>query len=134
MPSFNTALCYKAKTLDGRVTLYGATYEHRDAIKAAGGKWDPKEKHWCFPSGTDINFLPAGVLYVPPTAEELKARAAAAAAAAAAYVPPRRVSRDGRCCDHAEVFFPSDDPYAHYGPCHYRCKYHGVSKSNYSGT
>jgi hypothetical protein len=130
---------HKAVNPDKSFRLYGNTYPYRDLIRAAGGKWNAKDKEWVMPADTDLCFLPAGVLYVPPSAEEIAAERAklqrqAAELAAAAKIPPRRPPRDGRCCDHAEAYWPSDDPYAHYGPAQYRCKYHGLSRSNYSGT
>ncbi len=109
---------FLAVQADGRIMVYGSTYDHRDSIRAHGGRWNPADKAWYLPAGTDTSFLPS-----PP--------APAKPVVAAAYLPRRR---DGRCCDKATAFFPSDDPYAHYGPLHYRCELHGVSKSNYSGT
>lgn len=116
---------FKAAGPDGRVMLYGNTYPYREVIRAAGGKWDATDKAWYLPAGTHTDFLPATAMFsgVAPKV--------APAPIAAVVVPCRR---DGRCCEKAVSFFPSDDPYAHYGPAHYRCDSHGVTKSNYSGT
>ncbi len=119
-----SAFIFKVTSADKRIMLYGNTYPHREAIRAAGAKWDAKDKAWYLPAGTSTSFLPAGVIgnEAPPMPAVLPA---------ACYAPPRR---DGRCCDSAVAFFPSDDPYAHYGPLHYRCTHHGEVRSNYSGT
>ena len=112
---------HTAVQADGRIMVYGNTYEHRVAIRAHGGKWDPTNKTWYLPAGTDTSFLPKP----PPPPKPV-------ITTYATRTVPRR--RDGSCCDKAVAFFPSDDPYAHYGPFHYRCELHGVSKSSYSGT
>ncbi len=122
VPCPMSAFIFKVTTHDGRVMLYGNTYPHREVIRGAGAKWDAKDKAWYLPAGTDTGFLPAGVI-----GNEVQPKPAPVP-----YVAPRR--RDGRCCDGAIAFFPSDDPYAHYGPLHYRCEHHGTSRSNYSGT
>ena len=109
---------FQAVQADGRIMVYGGTYDYREAIRTRGGKWNAAEKAWYLPAGTDTTFLPPEP--VPPKP------------AVTVYSVPRR--RDGRCCEKAVSFFPSDDPYAHYGPLHYRCESHGISKSNYSGT
>ena len=99
---------------DGRIQLGGGTYPLREQIRALGGRWNPAERVWTLPAGTDTAFVdPKPVVSV-------------------VLPPPRR--RDGRCCDAAVIFWPSDDPYAHYGPASYRCADHGVCRSNYSGT
>ena len=108
---------FQAIQADGRIMVYGGTYDYREAIRAHGGKWNAAEKAWYLPAGADTSFL-------PPEPKPV----------VAAYVPPAPRRRDGRCCDKAVSYFPSDDPYAHYGPLHYRCESHGISKSNYSGT
>jgi hypothetical protein len=113
-----TSYVHKATTLDGRVMLYGNTYPHREAIRGAGGKWDATDKAWYLPAGTELSFLPADALYVP-------------------YVPkpmPVARSRDGRCCAHAEAYWPNTGPYSHYDPPHFRCATHGECRSTYSGT
>jgi hypothetical protein len=98
---------------DGRIQLSGGTFSIKDQIRARGGRWDPTERVWILPAGTDTTFT-------------------VAVAPVAVLPPPRR--RDGRCCDAAVAFWPSDDPYAHYGPASYRCAAHGVGRSTYSGT
>jgi hypothetical protein len=115
-----SAAIFQAVQADGRIMVYGGTYDYREAIRTHGGKWNAAEKAWYLPAGTDTSFLPPlPVVVVAPKP------------VVAVYAPRRR---DGRCCDKATAFFPSDDPYAHYGPLHYRCESHGVSRSNYSGT
>jgi hypothetical protein len=113
---------------DGRIRLSGGTFPIKDQIRARGGRWDPAARVWTLPAGTDTTFIPP-----PPLtrAEALEIYYTRVAPAMAAFRAPRR---DGRCCDAAEAYWPSTDPYAHYGPCHYRCATHGESRSNYSGT
>ncbi len=101
---------------DGRQELKGSTYDRRDEIRALGGRWNPATKTWTVPADKDVTAI---LVPLPPPV---------------AYVPPPRRSRGGRCCDAAELFFASSDPYAHYGPASYRCVHHGVSHSTYSGT
>jgi hypothetical protein len=42
---------------DGRISLTGQTFEIKDRIKAAGGRWDAAAKSWSLPAGTDLAFL-----------------------------------------------------------------------------
>jgi hypothetical protein len=109
-----------------QVMLYGNTYPHREAIRTAGGKWDAKDRCWYLPEGTDVGFLPAGALYIPPSVSLVPV--------VAPVIVPRRRTRDGACCEHATAYWPDTGPYSHYGPATYRCVHHGESRSNYSGT
>lgn len=144
---------------DGRIQLSGGTYPIKDQIRAHGGRWNPVERVWTLPAGTDTAFLAVPVAPAAPVAAAPKLSASAealyraiykdrtppitkaladfletqvlVAAATVAHAPRRR---DGRCCDHATAFWPSTDPYAHYGPAHYRCPHHGETRGTYSGT
>jgi hypothetical protein len=131
---------------DGRIELSGGTYPLRETIRAHGGRWNPADRVWTLPAGTDMSF-------VPP---------APAAAAVAAAAPPRtyvfpvciphkskpreewtleewhayvraNYSKNrgyvGACCRHATPY--EDHPY---GPINYRCEKHGVTRNSYSGT
>ena len=113
---------------DGRIQLSGGTFGIKDQIRAHGGRWNPAERVWTLPAGTDTAFATEAVPV--ETAAEIYARVSAAVAI---YRPARR---DGRCCSSATAFWPSSatDPYAHYGPAHYRCPHHGETRSSYTGT
>jgi hypothetical protein len=104
---------------DGRIQLSGGTFGIKDQIRAHGGRWNPAERVWTLPAGTDTAFVSV------ETAAEIYARVSAAVAM---YRPARR---DGRCCSSATAFWPSTD---HYGPAHYRCPHHGETRSSYTGT
>jgi len=117
---------------DGRIQLAGGTYPIKDQIRAHGGRWNPAERVWTLPAGTDTAFTeavavaaPSGALPKPETAAEIYRRVAAAVA------PFKAPCRDGRCCSAASAFWPTDDPY---GPAHYRCPHHGETRATYSGT
>jgi hypothetical protein len=48
----------KTDTLsDGRIGVTGDTFPIKDRIKAAGGRWNPADKSWALPAGTDLAFL-----------------------------------------------------------------------------
>lgn len=144
---------------DGRIQLSGGTYPIKDQIRAHGGRWNPVERVWTLPAGTDTSFVVAApaapaapVPVVAPSVAPPKLSAAAEAVLQLKFVKrpaaitaeladylertaiallhaPRR--RDGRCCDHATAFWPADD---HYGPACYRCLLHGETRGTYSGT
>jgi hypothetical protein len=121
---------------DGRIMVYGGTYDHREAIRAHGGKWNAAEKAWYLPAGTETSFLPAPpkpVAAAPRirTLPAAKPREEWTADEWSAYVAAQYRARRyvvGRCCKHAESFWD----YA-MGPTHYRCERHGVTKCNYTG-
>ena len=113
---------------DGRIQLAGGTYPIKDQIRARGGLWNPAERVWTLPAGTDTAFvavMPAAAASKPKTAAEIYRRVAAAVA------PFKAPCRDGRCCSAAAAFWPADD---YYGPAHYRCPHHGETRATYSGT
>jgi hypothetical protein len=124
---------------DGRIQLAGGTYPIKDQIRARGGLWNPAERVWTLPAGTDTAFvaaasaataprmavMPAAAASKPETAAEIYRRVAAAVA------PFKAPCRDGRCCSAAAAFWPADD---YYGPAHYRCPHHGETRATYSGT
>lgn len=142
---------------DGRIQLSGGTFGIKDQIRAHGGRWNPAERVWTLPAGTDTSFVP--VAAPPPAPPKLSASAEAMyraiykdrlppltpaladfletqvliAAATLARAAPRR---DGRCCSAATAYWPSSatDPYAHYDPPHYRCPHHGETRGSYTGT
>ena len=139
---------------DGRIQLSGGTYPIKDQIRAHGGRWNPVERVWTLPAGTDTSFVPVAPAAPVAAAPKLSASAEAlyraiykdrtppitkaladfletqvlVAAATVAHAPRRR---DGRCCAAATAFWPADD---HYGPAHYRCPHHGETRGTYSGT
>ena len=119
---------------DGRIQLSGGTYPLKDQIRALGGRWNPAERVWTLPAGTDTSFTavpvtaPSGAPSKPPALTREEALAIYSRVAAT-LAPP--VRRDGRCCASAVAFWPADDLY---GPARYRCPHHGERRSNYSGT
>ncbi len=97
---------------DGRIKLYGNTYPHRAAIRSLGGTWDPTNKVWYLPAGTDTHSLP---IWQPPPPP-----------------PPRPLARRGYrgpCCAHAVAY----EEYWQ-GPLQYRCSVHGGTRNDYTGT
>jgi hypothetical protein len=115
---------------DGRLELSGGTYDRRTEIRALGGRWNPATKTWTLPAGTDVTSLEKPLPPPPPPPPST-------AAAAAAAVPPR-IRRTGAwrgysgpCCAAATSFSDADNPY---GPIHYRCVHHGVTRNSYTGT
>jgi len=42
---------------DFTVKLSGGTFPYKEAIKAAGGLWDPSTKSWTVAVSTDLSFL-----------------------------------------------------------------------------
>ena len=74
----------KTDTLsDGRIGVTGQTFDIKDRLKAAGGKWHPEDKVWYLPAGTDLAFL-RDPLPPPP--------------------PPVRTRPWNACCDAARVY------------------------------
>lgn len=117
---------------DGRIMVYGNTYDHRVAIRAHGGKWDPANKTWFLPAGTDTSFLPAPPPVVPKPIPAPKTREEWTAAEWAAYVWAQRRARRyvvGACCAHAKSYHDHEQ-----GPTHYRCERHGETRCDYTGT
>lgn len=139
---------------DGDIQLSGGTFKHKDAIKAAGGKWNKDTKTWTVPFDADLSFLPS----VAPAAAAVAAPAPAPAPAplirALPYggyvvIAPKHKPREewtaaewqshvllnsrrgyiGQCCENATPFYDYEQ-----GPTHYRCEKHGVTKSSYAGT
>jgi len=100
---------------DGRIQLSGATYPVHDQIKARGGRWNPAERVWVLPAGSDTTFVAPVV--APP----------AAPPAAPLFV---RRDRLGRCCSAAVGRIDAENPC---GPMWFDCKVHGSVKSNYTG-
>jgi hypothetical protein len=49
--------------------VQGDTYRHKDAIRAAGGRWDGERKHWTVPASVAAS-LPAGLTAVPHSQTE----------------------------------------------------------------
>ena len=124
---------------DGRISVHGGTFPYKDAIKARGGTWDPTNKMWYLPAGTDTGFLPVLPPLPPMPARTYTIRAAPAGPSksrelwtaeewAAYVITHRRRGFIGRCCSKAEAFWD----YAQ-GPTHYRCERHGITKSDYTG-
>lgn len=107
---------------DGTLVLTGGTYEFRQAIKERGGRWNPAEKSWTLPAGTDVGFLK------PPAAPP----AAAPPLRPLLEVFPPLVRRDrlGRCCAAARQEFDAVCPQ---GPMWWVCATHGRERSTYGG-
>ncbi len=141
----------KLETLeDGRIRLSGGTFPIKDQIRARGGRWDPAARVWTLPAGTDLAFAGLDKIaedralcdriaaeWAAKRAEEARKMEELIAyyrASGLAKVAPSIPTRRGPCCSKAETFWPSTDPYAHYGPCHYRCATHGESRDTYTGT
>lgn len=102
------------KTLeDGRKELSGRTFDYKDQIKAAGGRWDPDRKVWTIPAEAKMDFLPPPPPPPPP---------------AVRYVPRSRSKIRGPCCSEAVAF--ESRPY---GPICYRCAKHGLTHNDYCG-
>jgi hypothetical protein len=107
---------------DGRIVLSGKTFDIKDKIKELKGIWNPEEKTWTLPAGTDISWLrPPKPAAQPPV--DLWG------GVSAHYY--RRPDRSGRCCASA---VPQLDPVCPQGPMIYVCAAHGNRKSNYAGT
>ena len=104
---------------DGRTVLSGKTFDIKDKIKELKGMWNPEEKTWTLPAGTDISWLR------PPAPPK-----PAAVPLQPVYRPLRR-DKLGRCC--AAAVFKLDDINP-YGPMVCHCATHGVYKSDYAGT
>jgi hypothetical protein len=81
---------------DGQIQLSGKTYNYREAIKTAGGRWKAAEKVWILPVGTNTGFL--GLV----SAEEL------------------RLSQGDRCCLKC---MPEEEYWQ--GPWWWNCSIHG---------
>jgi hypothetical protein len=43
-------------TLNG-ILISGKTYDVKEQLKALGGVWQPEEKSWLLPSGTDLSTI-----------------------------------------------------------------------------
>ena len=115
---------------DGRVQLSGGTFDIRDQIRARGGRWDPAARVWILPAGTDTAF--ATVVVPPAPKPKPVPREEWTLAEWRAYVATHtRRGYIGSCCSHATGFTDAGNPY---GPTHYRCERHGVTRSSYSGT
>ena len=67
----------------------GKTYDVKEQLKALGGVWQPEEKSWLLPSGTDMS-----TITLP---------ASAPAASAPAAVPQAKSKPSWVCCDDARV-------------------------------
>jgi hypothetical protein len=107
------------KTLeDGKKELSGKTFDHREQIKAAGGRWDPDRKVWTLPAEAKLDFLPTAP---PPKAATLKP-------ATPIYVPRSRSKFRGPCCSSAVAY--ESRPY---GPICYRCPHHGQIINDWCG-
>jgi hypothetical protein len=130
-----SAPIFQAVQPDGRIMVYGGTYDYRDAIRAHGGRWDADTRAWYLPAGTDTAFLPpepASVAVAPkPVPLAVKPREEWTATEWASYVFAMRSARRyvvGACCTHAQSFYD----YAQ-GPTHYRCARHGETRCDYAG-
>ncbi len=124
---------------DGRISVHGGTFPYKDAIKSRGGTWDPTNKMWYLPAGTDTRFLPVLPPLPPMPAHTYTIRVARPGPSKPreewtadewqTYVAHhRRRGFIGRCCTKAEPFWEYT-----MGPTHYKCERHGITTSNYTG-
>lgn len=128
-----SAPVFQAVQPDGRIMVYGGTYEYREALRTHGGRWNAGERAWYLPAGTDTAFLPAEPKPVvpKPVVWAPKSREDWTAAEWASYVWAQRRARRyavGRCCSHATAFWDYEQ-----GPTHYRCERHGMTRCDYTG-
>jgi hypothetical protein len=121
------------KTLeDGKKELSGKTFDHREQIKAAGGRWDPDRKVWTLPAEAKLDFLPAAQtapLKAAPQTAPLRplAREEWSREHWQNYCLRQR-GNCGPCCKHATAY--ESRPY---GPICYRCPRHGETINNWCG-
>ncbi len=114
---------------DGRFTLSGRTFDYKELIKAAGGKWDPATKTWTLEAVAE-----AGLMFlVPPPPKPLplvpkpRAREDWTAEEWTRYCLRKR-GNVGPCCRHATAH--ESRPY---GPICYNCPRHGYTHNSYTG-
>lgn len=96
-----------SKQADGATVVTGRTYDYKELLKAAGGRWDSAARAWTLPASADLSPFAA-----------LQQRTV-------------RRSYSGRCCSAAVPTFDDENPQ---GPMIYRCAEHGSHKSSYCGT
>lgn len=108
--------------LDGQIQISGKTFDHKDKIKAiAGAKWNPAEKCWTVPVGSNISALmdpSVKYVYRDPGPNMW------------AYDRMRDVRRR-ECCKKCTREFDDFNPQ---GPMWFVCPDHGKWKSDYDGS
>jgi len=103
----------KITNTDNGIQLSGATYDRRDAIKAAGGRWDPAARVWTLPTGTDTTFLSVPLPCLPKPK-------------VAVVVPIFGWDGLSRCCDQSRgVPISAGDVQ---GPWYWSCPCHGKGR------
>jgi hypothetical protein len=113
------------KTLeDGRKELSGRTFNYKDQIKAAGGRWDPDRKVWALSAEAKMDFLPPP----PPPPPKPKPREQWTREEYQNWLARSRSKIRGPCCSEAVAF--ESRPY---GPICYRCAKHGLTRNDYCG-
>ena len=103
------------------IRISGSTFDHKDKIKAiAGAKWNPAEKCWTVPLGSDLSTLIRPVeryMYRDPGPNM--------------WVFDRlRDVRRRECCSKCKREFDDFNPQ---GPMWFVCPVHGKWKSDYTG-
>lgn len=117
---------------DGRIKLSGKTFAIKDTIKEHKGIWNPDDKSWNFPKGTDLSWVKQAVADARAVAAEERAASRTAwLNYCAKQIRPVQRSRTGRCCSAA---VPTLDPVCPQGPMIYVCAAHGTHKSDYAGS
>jgi hypothetical protein len=112
---------------DGRFTLSGRTFDYKEQIKAAGGKWDPALKTWTLEAAAEQQLM----FLVPPLSVAPKPKPLPREEWTAdqwANYCLRRRGNVGPCCRHATA--KESRPY---GPICYNCPRHGYTHNNYTG-
>jgi hypothetical protein len=65
-PSVNLPRVKTDTLSDGRIGVTGNTFDIKDRLKAAGGRWHAVDKVWYLPAGTDLAFLKDPLPPPPP--------------------------------------------------------------------
>ncbi len=93
--------------------ISGWTYEHRERLKALGGKWQPDQKVWLLPIGADLTeFKPVPVPRQPKPVPTLQ-----------------KVFRTWICIKKKAQLDPTNPQ----GPMLWVCPCHGTWRSDYTG-
>lgn len=104
------------------IRISGSTFDHKDKIKAiAGAKWNPAEKCWTVPIGSDLSALIQPVVQYRPAKDP--------GPNMWAFDRLRDVRRR-ECCSKCKREFDDFNPQ---GPMWFVCPVHGKWKSDYTG-
>jgi hypothetical protein len=111
---------------DGTTTLSGWTYDYKEQIKTAGGRWNPDTKIWTLPAGVEPP-LPPPAAPVPPPPKP-RPRSEWSMDEYQNWLARSRKKFHGACCGAAVAY--ESHPY---GPICYRCVKHGQTINDYTG-